>query len=74
MQSVTYIFPWGSGSVRDQIEKENQMAKNSTKAPATRNPMAGALAHGAFRRQVVRPGKGKGSYSRKGKHAARAYA
>lgn len=43
------------------------------KAPARRNAMAGSLAHGAFRHQVVRARKGKGSYSRKGKHAARAY-
>ena len=49
------------------------MAKKNT-APATRNPMAGALAHGAFRRQIVRARKGKGSYNRKAKHASRAYA
>jgi len=49
------------------------MAKQS-KLPATRNPMAGALAHGAFQRQIVRARKGKGSYSRKDKHTARAYA
>lgn len=47
------------------------MAKKT--APATRNPMAGALAHGAFRRQIVRPRKGKGAYNRKAKHSARAF-
>lgn len=53
--------------------RENEMAKKNT-APATRNPMAGSLAHGAFRHQVVRARKGKGAYNRKPKHAARAYA
>lgn len=50
------------------------MAKKTAKMPATRNPMAGALASGAFQGRVVRARKGKGSYSRKDKHAARAYA
>lgn len=50
------------------------MAKNSSKTIATRNPMAGALASGAFQGRVVRARKGKGSYSRKAKHSARAYA
>ena len=45
------------------------MAKKTAKMPATRNPMAGALDSGAFQGR-----KGKGSYSRKDKHAARAYA
>jgi len=44
------------------------------KAPARRNAMAGSLANGAFRHQVVRARKGKGSYSRKPKHVTRAYA
>ena len=50
------------------------MAKKTAKIPATRNPMAGSLSGGQFQRRVVRARKGKGSYSRKGKHAARAYA
>lgn len=37
-------------------------------APAARNPIAGALANGAFRKRVVRAKAGKGSYSRKPKH------
>lgn len=37
---------------------------------ATRNPMAGLLAHGSNRPQVVRAKKGKGSFSRKDKHKA----
>lgn len=44
------------------------------KAAATRNPMAGVLAHGAFQKRIVRARKGKGSYNRKAKHSARAYA
>lgn len=48
------------------------MAKTAKK-PATRNPMAGALSNGAFRRQIVRARKGKGAYNRKPKHAARAF-
>ena len=41
---------------------------------AVRNPMAGALAQACFQNRVVRARKGKGSYSRKAKHSARAYA
>ena len=47
------------------------MSKN--KLPATRNPMAGSLAHGAFQPRTVSARKGKGSYNRKPKHAARAF-
>lgn len=49
------------------------MAKANLKivgtAPAARNPIAGALAHGAFRPRAVKAKKGRGSYSRKGKNA-----
>lgn len=38
--------------------------------PTARNPIATALADGAFRKRVVRAKAGKGSYSRKPKHRA----
>ncbi len=38
---------------------------------AIRNPMAGALANACFRKRVVKPAKGKGSFSRKAKHRVR---
>ena len=38
---------------------------------AMRNPMAAVLAKGCFRKQTVKPAKGKGSFSRKAKHRAR---
>ncbi|AXK43832.1 alternative ribosome rescue factor ArfA [Erythrobacter aureus] len=39
----------------------------------TRNPVAGALRHGNHRHQVVSARKGRGSYTRKTKHKARAF-
>ena len=62
------------GSIEISTRREKTMAKKTAKIPATRNPMAGSLSGGQFQRRVVRARKGKGSYSRKGKHAARAYA
>jgi stalled ribosome alternative rescue factor ArfA len=69
-------LPWKDGR-ETSSRRENEMTrKNETvtgKAPARRNAMAGSLANGAFRHQVVRARKGKGSYSRKPKHNARAF-
>jgi stalled ribosome alternative rescue factor ArfA len=62
------------GSIEISSRREKTMAKTSKKTLATRNPMAGSLSGGQFQRRVVRARKGKGSYSRKDKHAARAYA
>lgn len=41
---------------------------------AMRNPMAASLANGCFRKQTVRPAKGKGSFRRADKHKGRAFA
>lgn len=38
------------------------------KTPATRSLMAVALQSPLFQKQVVRPKKGKGAYTRKSKH------
>lgn len=45
--------------------------KTQATTHTTRNPMAGLLAHGSNRHQVVRAKKGKGSFSRQAKHRAR---
>ena len=43
------------------------------KAPAKRNGIAASLAQAAFRPRAVKAKKGRGSYSRKAKHASAAW-
>ena len=48
-----------------------RQAKAAKKAPRRRNPVARQLRLGAMAPRVVKPKKGKGSYSRKGRRTAR---
>lgn len=42
-------------------------------ASTQRNGIAAALSNACFRKQVIKAKRGKGSYTRKPKHAARAF-
>lgn len=48
--------------------------KNAVAQPASRNPLAACLSHGAYAPKRVRAAKGKGSFRRTEKHRARAFA
>jgi stalled ribosome alternative rescue factor ArfA len=47
--------------------RQAKTANNAKKAPRKRNPVARQLRLGAMAARIVKPKKGKGSYSRKGR-------
>lgn len=68
--SIPSSDPW----IEQSVGRENQMKSQLRQVEAMRNPMAATLANACFRKQTVRPTKGKGSFRRADKHKGRAWA